>query len=79
MLTGLGPAGLSMILPPPLESGLEVETSTVKRNPKQKLTTFKSPEAQIMGPPSPPNSPNSSGISINSESGHLHGQKIGSL
>jgi hypothetical protein len=81
-----------MILPPPLDSHLmEVESSTVKRNPKPKLTTFKSPEAQIMGTSSPPSpsvsspqmSPvnNSAGILVNAESAHLqlhvHGQKIG--
>ena len=70
-----------MVLPPPLEPGLEPETSTVKRNPKQKLTTFKSPEAQIMGP-SPPNSPRAPGLMMGDtgmEPGHVHGHKIGSL
>ena len=33
--------GLSMILPPPLETTPEPESGTVKRNPKQKLTTFR--------------------------------------
>lgn len=57
--------GMSIILPPPLERSLDLESSTIKRNPKPKLTTFKNPEAQIMGSPpsskfsspSPPHSP----------------------
>lgn len=59
--------GRSIMLPPPIEGPHDLDSSTIKRNTKPKLTTFKNPEAQIMGSPpsskmsspSPPSSPKS--------------------